>query len=49
MANNGASSVSIYSSADPTHGVVLLGEQIANSERDNHRWASRAGACADHS
>ncbi len=30
MVNNGASSVSIFSSADPTHGVVLLGEQSGN-------------------
>jgi hypothetical protein len=30
MVNNGASSVSIFSSADPTHGIVLLGEQKAN-------------------
>jgi hypothetical protein len=30
MHDNGLSSVSIYSSADPTHGVVLLGEQSGN-------------------
>ena len=30
MVNNGASSVSIFSNADPAHGVVLLGEQTAD-------------------
>jgi hypothetical protein len=30
MVNNGASSVSIFSNLDPTHGVVLLGEQKAD-------------------